>query len=112
MDQAGDGVFMLGLHRNYIPVGADGDNGLLQIFGLVGRDQLLQDVPDFRFCSPDVAAYRGQLGAGGIRNFVLPQDGTGDFFFQRPVSHQGLKQVGDGSLFVGLAVLAGGARRT
>ena len=105
MDQAGDGVFVLRLHRHHVPVGADGDDGLLEVLGLVGGDELLQDVPHLGLRGTHVPADGGQLGAGRVGNLLLPQDGIGDGVLQKAVGGEGPKEVGDGGLFLSPAVL-------
>ena len=64
VDQAGDGVLVLRLHRYHVPVGADGNDGLLEVFGLVGGDQPLEDVPHPGLGGAHVPPDGGQLAAG------------------------------------------------
>ena len=111
MDQAGDGVLVLGLHGHHIAVRPDGDDGLLQILGLVGGDEPLQDIPDLRLGGPHVSADGGQLRAGGVGDLVLPQDGVGDAVLQKAVGGERLEQVGDGALLLAGAIVPGGAGR-
>ena len=80
MDQAGDAPLELRLHRHHEPVGADGDDGLLKVFGGGGRDDALEHLSCFAGGDPDLPAQVGQLGAGVVGNFILGQNGTADFF--------------------------------
>ena len=75
VDQTGDGILVLRLHRHHIAVRPDGDNGFLQILGLVGGDQLLQNFPHFGLSGPHMPADRGQFRTGGIGDLFLPQNG-------------------------------------
>ena len=109
MDQAGDGVFELRLHRHHIAVGADGDDGLLEVLGLVGGEDPLQNITDLGLRGPDVAADGGQLAAGRVGQLVLPDDGVGDGLLQEAVGGEGAEQVGDGSLFLPGPVVLDGA---
>ena len=71
VDQAGDLVLALRLHRHHITTGAHGDDGLLEILGLGGGDELLEDVPDLGGRGPDVTPDVGQLGACGVGDLLL-----------------------------------------
>ena len=105
VDQAGDSILMFRLHRHHVPVGADGDDGLLEVLGLVGGDDLLQNVPHLGLGGPHVPADGGQLGAGRVGNLILPQDGVGDGVLQKPVGREGAEQMGDGGLLLSPAIL-------
>ena len=108
MDQAGDGVLMLRLYRHHVPVGADGDDGLLEILGLVGGDKLLQDVPHLGLGGPHVAADGGQLAAGRVGQLVLPHNGVGDGVLQKAVGGKGVEEMGDRCFLLTVPVLLGG----
>ena len=95
MDQAGDLVLALRPHRHHIPPGTHGDDGLLQIFGLRGGDELLQDVPHLGGTGPDMTADIGQLGAGRVGDLLLREDGSADLFLQKTVRRQGGEEMVD-----------------
>ena len=114
VDQAGHVVFVLRLHRHHEAVVALGDDGLLEVLGLVGGDELVQNVPHLGGGGPDVPPDGGQLRAGRVGDLVLPQDGAGDLLLQEAVGRQGAEQVVDaglGPVALPLAVLLGGAGR-
>ncbi|CUP68050.1 Uncharacterised protein [Flavonifractor plautii] len=110
VDQAGNVVFVLRLHRHHIPAGAHGDDGLLEVLGLRGGDQLLQDVPHLGGRGPDVPPNVGQLRAGGVGDLVLPQNGGGNLVLQEAVGGQGGEKVVDAGLLIPLpgGVVPGG----
>ena len=85
MNQAGDLVLMLSLHRHHVAVGPHRDDGLLEIAGLAGGDELLQNLPDLGGCGTDVPPDRGQLRACRIGDLILSQDRAGNLFLQEPV---------------------------
>ena len=61
--QAGHVVLVLRLDGHHEAVVALGDDGLLEIFGLVGGEELVEDVPHLGGGGPDVPPDGGQLGA-------------------------------------------------
>ena len=108
VDQTGDGVLMLRLHRHHIPVGADGNDRFLEIFGLIGGDELLQDVPHLGLGGPHVAADGGQLTAGRVGQLILPYNGVGNGVLQKAVGGESVEEVGDGGFLLAVSVLLGG----
>ena len=111
--QAGHVVLVLRLDGHHEAVVALGDDGLLEIFCLVGGEELVEDVPHLGGGGPDMPPDGSQLGAGGVGDLVLSHDGAGDLVLQKAVGGQGAKQVVDAGLFplVPLTVLPGGAGR-
>ena len=109
MDQAGDLILKLGFHGHDVPPGALGDDALLQILGLGGGDDALQNIPDLALRGPHVAADGRQLRAGGVGQLAVPDDGAGDLILQKAVGPQGMEENVDGRflLRVSLAVLLG-----
>ena len=92
VDQAGHIVFMLRLHRHHIAAVALGDDGFLQVFGLIGGDDALQNIPDLAGRGPFPAADVGQFGAGGVGDLLLRENGAGDLLLQKAVGGQALKE--------------------
>ena len=111
VDQTWDLVLALRLHRHHVPAGAHGDDGLLEVLGLGGGDELLEDVTDLGGGGPDVPPDVGQLGAGGVGDLLLGEDGPADPVLQIPVGLEGGEEVVDAGLGVPLpgGVLLGGA---
>ena len=67
-----------------------GDDGLLEVLGLGGGDDLLQNIPDLASGGPDVPADGGQLRAGRVGQIsVLRHDGAGDLVLQKAVGGAG-----------------------
>ena len=111
MDQAGDLVFELRLHRHHVPPRALGDDVLLEVLGLGGGEDALQNVPHLALRGPHVPADGGQLGAGRVGQLPVPHDGAGDRVLQEAVGLQGPEEDVDGGLvlLVALAIVLGGA---
>ena len=109
VDQAGDLVLKLRLHRHHIPAGPLGDDALLEVLGLGGGDDLLQNIPDLTLRGPDMPADGGQLRAGRVRQLPVPYNGAGDLVLQKPVGVQGMEEDVNGAFLlpVALPVLLG-----
>ena len=99
VDQAGNLVFVLALHRHHVAAAPHGDDGLLQILGLVGGDEAVEHVPHLPRRRPDVAADVRQLGGGGVGNFILAENGAADFLLQKAVGGQAVEIAVQHSLF-------------
>ena len=76
MDQSGDLVLVLRLHGHHIAVVALGDDGLLKVLGLIGGDELVEDVPHLAGGGADMVADGGQLGTGRVGDLILSHDGA------------------------------------
>ena len=91
VDQAWDVVFVFAFHRHHIPPAPHGDDGILQIFGLVGRDQPVEHVPHLPRRRPDVPSDVGQFRRRRVCNLLLAEDGPGNFLLQKPVRGKAFK---------------------
>ena len=111
MDQTRDHILVLGLDRHHIAFRADGNDGLLQVLGLTGGDDFLQNVTHLGLCDTDVAADGGKLRAGRIGQFILTHNGCGDPLFQSPVGGQAVKQVRNDIFLLGSTIFPGVAGR-
>ena len=100
VDQAGDLVFKLRLHRHHVPAGALGDDVLLEVLGLGGGEDALQNVPHLALCGPHVPADGGQFRAGGVGQLPVPHNGAGDLILQEAVGFQGPEEDVDGGLLL------------
>ncbi|MPM35278.1 hypothetical protein SDC9_81868 [bioreactor metagenome] len=112
VDQAGDLVLAFGLHRHNEAVVALGNNGVLQVPGLRGGEQLIQYIPYLTRGGPDVTADGGEFCARRVGDLVLAQNGICDLILQKAVGLQGAEEVTDnGCRSVALSILLGGAGR-
>ena len=92
VDQAGNLGFILALNRNDIALPSKRNDRIAQVFCIGGRrDNLLQGFLDLCALDAHMAADVCKLAAGRIRNFLLGENGIGDFFFQIPVGRKLLK---------------------
>ena len=91
MDQAGDIVFVLTLHGHHVAAPPHGDDGVLKIFGLVGRDEAAQHVPHLARRRPDVPPDVGQLRRGRVGDLILAQDRAGDLVLQKAVGGEAVE---------------------
>ena len=103
VDQTGDLVFVLALDGHHVAPAAHGDDGLLQVLGLVGRDQLVQHIAHLTCGGADVTADIRQFGGGGVGDLILGQDGAGDLLLQKTVGGQALKIAVQHRLFLTVA---------
>ena len=79
VDQAGHTALALGLHRHHEPAVPLGDQGLLQHLGIGRRgDDLLQNLPSLAGSDPHFPPDIRQLGAGGVGDGLLVQNGGAD----------------------------------
>ena len=91
VDQAGNFVLMLALHRHHIAPTPHGDDIVLQVLGLVGGDEPVEHIPHLARRRPDVAADVRQLGGGGVGDLLLAENGSGDLLLQEAVGAQAVK---------------------
>ena len=78
MDQARDVVLVLALDGHHIAPPPHGDDGLLEVLGLVGGDQPVEHIPHLARRRPDVAADVRQFRGGGVGDLILAENGAGD----------------------------------
>ena len=92
MDQPRHVILILRLDRYHEAAVALGDDGLPEVFGLVGGDKLLQNIPDLGGGGPLMAADIGQRGACHIGDLLLGEDGAADLLLQESVGGQAQEQ--------------------
>ena len=82
MDQTRQTALALGLHRHHEAAVPLGDEGLLQNLGIGGGgDDPLQNLPALAGCQTHLTPDVGKLGAGGVGNGFLVQNGSVDLVF-------------------------------
>ena len=97
VDKAGDAALALRLHRHHEPPVPLGDQRLLQHLGVGGGgDDLLQDLPSLGGGDPHFPPDVRQLGAGGVGDGLLVQNGAVDTVLQIPVGVQSAEKAVDG----------------
>ena len=85
------------LHRHHKPPVPLGDKGLLQYLGVGGGgDDLLQNLPSLAGSDPHFPPDIRQLGAGGVGDGLLVQNGPVDAILQIFVGVQGAEKPVDG----------------
>ena len=105
MHQAGDVVLVLALDGHHIAAPAHGDDGVLQILGLVGGNEPVEHVPHLPRRRPDVPPDIGQLRGCRVGDLVLAEDGAGDFVLQKAVGSEALKIAVQHRLALAAAIL-------
>ena len=92
MHQAGHVVLVLRLDGHHEAVVALGDDGLLEIFCLVGGEELVEDVPHLGGGGPDMPPDGSQLGNG---NLTSAQNGSvGGYMVKKMIENQERQMAG------------------
>ena len=91
VNQAGYVVLVLALHGHHVAAPPHGDDGVLQILGLVGRDEPVEHIPHLARRRPDVPPDVGQLRGGCVGDLVLAEDGASDLVLQKTVGGEAVE---------------------
>ena len=112
MHEARDIAAVFGLDRHNVAPVSLGDNGLLQVFRPLARNQTVERLAHLARNAAQFAADGQQLGACAIRDLLLGDNRGRDRFLQRPVAGKQAEDRRERGLFLVLRVVHQRAARS